>query len=183
CGPLVEVLRPCRSQRARAECLPRILDGRRGHLLYQLSLHRMREAADQRRHSQHLLRPWLSGLERPARSLPESGRDPDPPYRVVTDPTAPVGTGQGLAEASTAAGSPSKETLSAGWGRAGRAAADGSRTAHAIAATAQRRQEVPTQEQRTGWAAPTRRRRADPAAPSGCYRSGGVSTPGSRARA
>jgi len=67
---------------------------------------------------------------------------------MVADPAALVGAGEGLAEASTAAGSTKKETLNAGWGREGSAAVDGSSTAHAMAAISQRRQDAPTEEQR-----------------------------------
>ncbi len=59
--------------------------------------------------------------------------------------------------------------LKAGWGRAGRAAADGRRVAQAAAARNQRRQESPMLEQRPEPAAPTRRRRAAPLAPCGRY--------------
>jgi hypothetical protein len=67
---------------------------------------------------------------------------------VVADPAPPIGAGEGLAEASTAAGSTKKETLNEGWGRDGSAAADGSKTAHAMAVSSQRRQDAPTEEQR-----------------------------------
>ena len=59
--------------------------------------------------------------------------------------------------------------LKAGWGRVGRAAADGSRVAQAAAASNQRRQEPPMLEQRPPQATPTRRRRPAPLAPCGRY--------------
>src|SRR5205823_769494 len=93
----------------------------------------------------------------------------EPRYRVVADPAASVGAGEGLTGASSAAGSTIKDTLNAGLGRDGSAAADGKRTAQATAVTSQRRHEAPTQEQRARWAAPTRRRRAAPPAPLGRY--------------
>src|SRR6202022_2965414 len=146
--PLAQVLRARRGQRAGAECVPWFLDGGRRYLLHQLSLHRVHETADQRRHSRHLLRPWLPGRERSARPLLESGGDPEPPYRVVADPAPPIGASEGLAAASTGTGSTKKETLNAGWGRDGSAAADGSSAAHAMTKTSQRRQDAPTEEQR-----------------------------------
>jgi hypothetical protein len=43
-----------------------------------------------------------------------------------------------------------KETLNAGCGLSGRAAAEGNKTAQAMAVTSQRRHDAPTEEQRAG---------------------------------
>src|SRR3989442_4463263 len=108
----------------------------------------MRQAADQRGHPRHLLRPRLSRPERPARSVLEPGRNPHAPYRVVADSAAPVGAGEGLAGVSTAAGSTRNDTLIAGCGRVGIEAVDGSRTAQTTAMMTHRRDEPPTGTQR-----------------------------------
>src|SRR5205823_12069249 len=112
----------------------------------------------------YLLRAWVPGPERLARPVLKPGRNRDAPYCVVANPATSVGAGEGLAS-STTAGSTTKDTLIAGLGRAGRLAADGSKTAHRRAAISQRRQESPTQAQRSGFVAPAGRRRADPNAP------------------
>src|SRR2546421_2869098 len=112
-------------------------------------MHRMRQAADQRRHPRHLLRPWLSRPERAARSVSKPGGDTDPRYRLVEDSTALVGAIEGLAEGSTAAGSTTKDTLTAGCERTGIVAADGRRTPQMTAPTTHARHEPPMREQRT----------------------------------
>jgi hypothetical protein len=63
---------------------------------------------------------------------------------MVEDPAASVGASEGVAEGSTAAGSTMNEMRSAGCGRAGIVAVEGSSTAHATTDIIQRRQEVPT---------------------------------------
>src|SRR5437763_1803146 len=68
-GSLAEVLRARRGERAGAERVPRRLDLGRRYLLHELSLHRVRQTADQRRHSRHLLRARVPGPERLARSI------------------------------------------------------------------------------------------------------------------
>ena len=103
---------------------------------------------------------------------------------MVADSAPSVGAGEGVGEASTAVGSTRNETLKAGWGRAGRDAADVRSVAQAAPARNQRRQEPPNQpapawksgrcmvEQRRRPTAPTRRRRPAPDAPSRRYRLG-----------
>jgi len=65
---------------------------------------------------------------------------------MVADPASSVGVGEGVGEASTAAGSTRNEMLNAACGRVGSAAADGMRVAQAAAARSQRRQEPPMVE-------------------------------------
>ena len=65
--------------------------------------------------------------------------------------------------------------LKAGWGRAGRGAADGRSVAQTAAASNQRRHEPPMVKQRPGQAAPPRRRR--PAPPAPCRRYSRVTPP------
>src|SRR2546421_1478538 len=127
-------------------------------------MHRMRQAADQRRHPRHLLRPWLSRPERAARSVSKPGGDTDPRYRLVEDSTAFVGAIEGLAEGSTAAGSTTKDTLTAGCERTGIVAADGRRTPQMTAPTTHARHEPPMVEQRAADSRSVHRRGPAPAA-------------------